>query len=450
MTWPRSLALRLALAAGLWVAGGLGAVAWLVTGIAVRQIEAAFDARLSGLLDAAVAAAVTDAEGRVVVARAPAGADFERPFSGAYWQITAPDGSLATSRSLWDQTLPAATSGHEGVVLRDVSGPRDEMLRVAERDLLLPGATGTAHVAVALSRTEVEVEIDRLRALLLLTFSLLGMGLVAGVVAMVVAGLAPLRRVSQALAEIRDGRREQLAIEAPSEIAPLVVQLDELIAANRVTVERARSHVGNLAHAVKTPLAVLRNALDQDRPDIETARAEASGLERLVQHHLARARTSALAKANAGMSVAPFVIAEEIANALRRVLVDRGVSIVVEGERGAYVRADPQDLTEMLGNLMENACKWAHGKVLVSVVATDSKVLVTIIDDGPGLPKAERDAVIGRGVRLDERKPGSGLGLGIAAELAALHNGKLEISVAPSGGVAATLHLQRAVSNAPT
>jgi signal transduction histidine kinase len=447
MTWPRSLALRLALAAGLWVAGGLGAVAWLVTDIAVRQIEAAFDARLSGLLDAAVAAAVTDAEGRVVVARAPAGADFERPFSGAYWQITAPDGSLATSRSLWDQTLPAATSGHEGVVLRDVSGPRDEMLRVAERDLLLPGATGTAHVAVALSRTEVEVEIDRLRALLLLTFSLLGMGLVAGVVAMVVAGLAPLRRVSQALAEIRDGRREQLAIEAPSEIAPLVVQLDELIAANRVTVERARSHVGNLAHAVKTPLAVLRNALDQDRPDIETARAEASGLERLVQHHLARARTSALAKANAGMSVAPFVIAEEIANALRRIFVDRGVSIVVEGERGAYVRADPQDLTEMLGNLMENACKWAHGKVLVSVVATDSNVLVTIIDDGPGLPKAERDAVIGRGVRLDERKPGSGLGLGIAAELAALHNGKLEISVAPSGGVAATLHLQRAAPN---
>jgi signal transduction histidine kinase len=450
MTWPRSLALRLALAAGLWVAGGLGAVAWLVTDIAVRQIEATFDARLSGLLDAAVAAAVTDAEGRVVVARAPAGADFERPFSGAYWQITAPDGSLATSRSLWDQTLPAATSGHEGVVLRDVSGPRDEMLRVAERDLLLPGATGTAHVAVALSRTEVEVEIDRLRALLLLTFSLLGMGLVAGVVAMVVAGLAPLRRVSQALAEIRDGRREQLAIEAPSEIAPLVVQLDELIAANRVTVERARSHVGNLAHAVKTPLAVLRNALDQYRPDIETARAEASGLERLVQHHLARARTSALAKANAGMSVAPFVIAEEIANALRRIFVDRGVSIVVEGERGVYVRVDPQDLTEMLGNLMENACKWAHGKVLVSVLATDSKVLVTIIDDGPGLPKAERDAVIGRGVRLDERKPGSGLGLGIAAELAALHNGKLEISVAPSGGVAATLHLQRAASNAPT
>lgn len=450
MTWPRSLALRLALAAGLWVAGGLGAVAWLVTDIAVRQIEATFDARLSGLLDAAVAAAVTDAEGRVVVARAPAGADFERPFSGAYWQITAPDGSLATSRSLWDQTLPAATSGHEGVVLRDVSGPRDEMLRVAERDLLLPGATGTAHVAVALSRTEVEVEIDRLRALLLLTFSLLGMGLVAGVVAMVVAGLAPLRRVSQALAEIRDGRREQLAIEAPSEIAPLVVQLDELIAANRVTVERARSHVGNLAHAVKTPLAVLRNALDQDRPDIETARAEASGLERLVQHHLARARTSALAKANAGMSVAPFVIAEEIANALRRIFVDRGVSIVVEGERGAYVRVDPQDLTEMLGNLMENACKWAHGKVLVSIAMTDGEVLVSIIDDGPGLPKAERDAVIGRGVRLDERKPGSGLGLGIAAELAALHNGKLEISVAPSGGVAATLHLQRAVSNAPT
>jgi signal transduction histidine kinase len=151
------------------------------------------------------------------------------------------------------------------------------MLRVAERDLLLPGAAGAAHVAVALSRTEVEAEIDRLSALLLLAFCLLGMGLVAGVVATVVAGLGPLRRVSQALAEIREGRRERLAIKAPTEIAPLVVQLDELIAANRATVERARSHVGNLAHAVKTPLAVLRNALDQDRPDIETARADGIG-----------------------------------------------------------------------------------------------------------------------------------------------------------------------------
>jgi signal transduction histidine kinase len=444
MNWPRSLALRLALAAGLWVAGGLGAAAWFVTGVAVRQVEAAFDARLAGLLDAAVAAAGTDAEGRVVVARAPAGADFERPFGGAYWQVTGPDGSASTSRSLWDQALPPATGGHDGVLLRDVPGPRGEPLRVAERDLLLPGAAAPAHIAVALSRAETQAEIVRLRTLLLLIFVLLGLGLVAGVVGMVVAGLAPLRRVSRALAQIRDGSRERLAIDAPSEIAPLVAEVDGLIAANRATVERARSHVGNLAHALKTPLAVLRNALDAPQPDVAQARDEAAALERLVQHHLARARTAALATAAAEASVAFLAIAEDVARALRRIFADRGLSITVAGERGAYVRVDPQDLTEMLGNLMENACKWARSQVATRIAVVGGEAIATVTDDGPGLPEAERDPAVGRGVRLDERTPGSGLGLSIAAELAALHGGRLEIRQAPGGGLAATLRLPRA------
>jgi signal transduction histidine kinase len=441
MRWPRSLAARLALAAGLWVAGGLGAAAWFVTGVAVRQVEAAFDARLAGLLDAAVAAAATDADGRVVVAREPAGADFERPFGGAYWQVTAPDGSVATSRSLWDQALPAAAGGHDGVLLRDMPGPRGEMLRVAERDLLLPGATAPVHVAVALARAETEAEIARLRTILLLTFALLGAGLVAGVVGMVVAGLAPLRRVSRALAEIRDGRRERLAIEAPAEIAPLVAEVDGLIAANRATVERARSHLGNLAHALKTPLAVLRNALDRAAPDLPAARAEAAALERLVHHHLARARTAALASAAAG--AAPLEVATSVAGALRRLFAERGLAIEVSGDAALRVRMDPQDLTEMLGNLMENACGWANSRVGVSVAAAGPEVTVTVSDDGPGLPEEARDAALGRGVRLDEREAGSGLGLAIVAELAALHGGSLELGRAAEGGLLAALRLPR-------
>ncbi len=446
MSWPRSLALRLALAAGLWVAVGLGAAAWFVTGVVVRQVEAAFDARLAGLLDAAVAAAAQDAEGRVVVARAPAGADFERPFGGAYWQVTAPDGSVSTSRSLWDQALPAATAGHAGVLLRDAPGPRGEALRVAERDLLLPGAAAPAHVAVALSRSATEAEIVRLRALLSLTFALLGLGLVAGVVGTVVAGLAPLRRVRRALAEIRDGRRERLALTAPAEIAPLVAEVDGLIAANRTTVERARSHVGNLAHALKTPLAVLRNALDRPSPDVDAARAEAATLERLVQHHLARARTAALATATAAASVAPHAIAEEVAGALRRLFADRGLTIIVAGDRDARVRMDPQDLTELLGNLMENACQWARGRVEVAIARAGGELIATVTDDGPGLPEAGRDTVVGRGIRLDERTPGSGFGLSIAADLAALHDGRLEIGQAPDGGLSVTLRLPRATA----
>lgn len=440
MRWPRSLALRLALAAGLWVAVGLGAAAWFVTGVAVRGVESAFDARLAGLLDAAVAAAATDAEGRVVAARAPAGADFERPFGGAYWQVTGPDAAVATSRSLWDQTLPAAAGGHDGVLLRDVAGPRGEPLRVAERDLLMPGAP--AHVAVALSRAETEAEIARLRTLLLLTFGALGLGLVAGVVATVVQGLSPLRRVSRALAEIRDGRRERLAIAAPSEIAPLVAQVDALLVANRATVERARSHVGNLAHALKTPLAVLRNALDRTSPDVEAARAEASSLERLVHHHLARARVAALASSSAA-DASPLAIAEEVGGALRRLFGARDLLIEVDGDPGARVRMAPQDMAEMLGNLMENACKWARQGVGVTVAADVTSVVVSVDDDGTGLPEDGRDAVLGRGVRLDERTAGSGLGLAIVSDLAALHGGSLEIGRSSKGGLLARLRLPR-------
>ena len=445
---PRSLTLRLALAAGLWVAVGLGAAAWFVTGVAVRQVEAAFDARLAGLLDAAVAAAATDADGRVVVARAPAGADFERPFGGAYWQVTSPDGSVSTSRSLWDQALPAAAGGHGEVLLRDAPGPRRETLRVAERDLLLPGAAAPAHVAVALSRAGTEAEIARLRTVLLLTFAVLGLGLVAGVVGTVVAGLAPLRRISRAVAEIRDGRRERLAIAAPSEIAPLVGEVNGLIAANHATVERARSHVGNLAHALKTPLAVLRNALDRTSPDIAAARAEASALERLVHHHLARARVAALA-ASPATDTSPRAIAEEVAGALRRLFDGRGLRIEVEGDPLARVRVDPQDLAEMLGNLMENACKWARRRVGVSIAAGREHVVVGVSDDGPGLAEDERDVVLGRGVRLDERGAGTGLGLAIVADLAALHGGGLDLGRAAEGGLLAALRLPRHAA-APT
>lgn len=441
MRAPRSLALRLALAAGLWAAAGLGAAAWFVTGVVVQQVEAAFDARLSGLLDATVAAVTTDAQGRIVVGRTPAGADFDRAFSGAYWQVTGPDGAVTTSRSLWDQTLPAAESGHDGIAWRDITGPRGEPLRLAERDLLLPDATGEAHVAVALSHAETLAEIARLRTVLLAVFVLLGIGLVGGVVTTVVVGLAPLRRVKRALAEVRQGRRDTLDLDAPGEIAPLVAEVDALIATNRATVERARTHVGNLAHALKTPLAVLRNALEPSHPDLPSARAEAEALQGLVQHHLARARTAARATSVAAAAVSPLAVAQDIAPALRRLFADRGLLIEVTGASTARVRVDAQDLTEMLGNLMENACKWARGQVSLSVADAPGSVVITVADDGPGLPEQARQAALARGVRFDEGTAGAGLGLAIVADLATLYGGALDLAPSDLGGLRATLSL---------
>lgn len=434
---PRSLTLRLALLTGLWVALGLGVALWLLADVAIRQIEAGLDLRLGTLLDSTVAATGIEG-GQPIVERSPSGGNFDRPFSGAYWQVSGA-GTVLTSRSLWDQTLPASgTVGEARVALRDVPGPRGVPLRLAEREVLLPGLDAPVRVAVALSRTATDDEIAWLRRALTLLFVLLGVGLVAGVVVQVVLGLAPLRRIRRALSEVRAGARGSLAIEAPTEITPLVAEVDALIAQNAATVERARAHVGNLAHALKTPVAVLRNALDTG--DLPVARAEAAALDRLVQHHLARARSAARA---GGTEIAVLAAAEEIASALRRLFAGRGVAIAVDGDPAARLRADPQDLTEMLGNLMENACKWARARVSVTIAAEPAGVALTVEDDGPGLPDGAQAAALARGARLDETAPGSGLGLAIVADLAGLYGGGLDLRRSEAGGLAARLFLPR-------
>lgn len=275
-----SLTLRLALLVALWVAAGLAVAGWFVTGIAGRQIEAAAEARLAALMDAVVAAAATDAAGRPRLERSPPGAEFDRPLSGEYWQVEGPGGT-ATSRSLWDSHLPS--SGPE-----EPRGPRGERLRLLRRVVEIPGAAGPLVVRVAVSRDATDAEMARLRRGLGLAFGLLGLGLVAGVSGLVVWGLRPLRAARRALAEVRSGARERLALRTPAEIAPLAEEVDALIAQNRETVERARTHAGNLAHALKTPIAVLLNALDQPEPQAALARAQARELERIVQHHLDR------------------------------------------------------------------------------------------------------------------------------------------------------------------
>jgi signal transduction histidine kinase len=171
-----------------------------------------------------------------------------------------------------------------------------------------------------------------------------------------------------------------------------------------------------------------------------TALAQNAAMERLVQHHLARARAAALSGSAAAESV-PFTVAEEIARALRRLFAEKGLEIMVAGDAKARLRVDQQDLAEMLGNLLENACKWARAQVGLRVERAPGEVLVCVTDDGPGLPPAAREAVMARGARLDEAAPGSGLGLAIVRDLAELHGGSLTLDAAEGGGLLACLRL---------
>jgi signal transduction histidine kinase len=437
----RSLTFRLAVLTALWLAAGLGASAWYMAHQTTRQIEAGFEARLLAVLGAVVAASAVDGDGAVVLVSAPTGGEFDRPLSGDYWQILLEDGSTAArSRSLWDQALASPVRSHAGVDVRRVVGPQGEPLGLAERDLLLPGATHMVHVAVALSRVELEEGLSRLGRSRAVTFAIVCVGLVAIVVLQLVIGLAPLRRARRRLAEVRAGQRDRLALQVPPEVQPLVTEIDALIAQNCATVERARTHVGNLAHALKTPVAVLRNALEATPPDVSTARMEARTLDELVQHHLARARAAALAGATAAEQ-SPLAIAEDVASALRRIFAERGLLIGVTGAPHVRLRMDPQDLTEMLGNLMENACKWARTTVQVSIARDAETVVLRVEDDGPGISGSQLAEVLPRGRRFDEATPGTGLGLSIVADLAALYAASFDLRQSPLGGLCAVISI---------
>jgi signal transduction histidine kinase len=262
-------------------------------------------------------------------------------------------------------------------------------------------------------------------------------------------GLAPLKRISDAIADIRSGRAERLEGDFPVEIAPLARETNALIDANHEIVERARTHVGNLAHAIKTPLSVIVNEAVTHAADpfAEKVMEQAELMRDQVARHLERARIAArVSIVGTVTDVAPAV--EALRRTMEKIYRDRGIVVEAKADPSARFRGERQDLDEMVGNLVDNACKWATSRVYIEALVDaadkpDGNPLLRIIvdDDGRGLSEAERAQVSRRGQRLDESKPGSGLGLSIVVDLAALYGGNLTLGGAPTGGLRAELVL---------
>jgi signal transduction histidine kinase len=440
----RSLTARLALLSAIWVTAGLGIAGCTVLRLIDTELTSGFDGRATALLHKLAGAAGLGADGRPGLIGDVPVPEFQQPFSGYYWQIEA-GGKRATSRSLWDGQLAPldATLNGSTPVVRDSTGPRGEPLRVAERLVVPPGAQEPMRIRVAINRQPLDDQIASFNLLMLSSFAVLGFGLVAGGTAQLIWGMRPLREARRSLALLRAGQQAPLAhAGAPSEIAPLLEEIDALVRQNHETVERARAHLGNLAHALKTPLAVQRTALEPGSADTRLAREQTRAMELLVQHHLSRARGSALAGA-AATDASPVEVAQEIAMALRRIFANKDLDVDILGNDALRAKVDRQDLMEMLGNLLENACQWAQHQVTVSVAQNSRALLVTVTDDGPGLSSNDYDTVLARGVRLDEAKPGSGLGLAITRDLVSLYGGSLSLQEARPAGlsVAVTLPL---------
>jgi signal transduction histidine kinase len=443
----RSLTARLALLSAVWVTAGLGIAGCTVLRLIDTELTNGFDIRTSALMHKVAGGTSLGADGRPVVSNDVPVPELQQPFSGYYWQIEA--GELrAASRSLWDgQLVPLDAAPASGVFkIRDGIGPRGEPVRIAERLIALPGAQDPVRVRVAINRQSLDDQIASFNLLIVSTFAVLGLGLVAGGTAQLVWGMRPLREARRSLALLRAGQQASLAhAGAPSEIAPLLEEIDALVQQNHDTVERARAHVGNLAHALKTPLAVQRTALEPSSVDTRLAREQTRAMELLVQHHLSRARGAALAGA-AATDASPVEVAQEIAMALRRIFANKDLDIDIVGDEALRAKVDRQDLMEMLGNLLENACQWAQHQVTLSVAQSSRALVITVADDGPGLSSKDYDAVLARGVRLDEAKPGSGLGLAITRDLVSLYGGSLSLQEAQCPGLCVAVALPLSAS----
>jgi signal transduction histidine kinase len=454
-----SLALRLFVSATVWTVIILAITGVVLSSLYRDAVQRSFDRRLGVYLRTLVADVASPPEDNGDKTVPTLGEPlFDLPLSGWYWQVTKLNASkpdVRSSRSLWDGRLPhldeqGIETDTEGTRRTYVPGPEDQKLRQIERTVDL-GDDGRFRIAVAGDSQEIDDETRSFDQALIVTFGTLAVVLLLTTMFQVRFGLAPLKRLSESLAAIRSGNAERLEGRFPEEIAPLARETNALIDANKQIVERARTHVGNLAHALKTPLSVMVNeatARGQDAFAVKV-QEQADIMRDQVARHLERAHLAARVTV-VGTITDVHAVVSALARTLEKLYRDRGIAIDVSAAPDARFQGERQDLEEMVGNLVDNACKWARSRVSIeaTVERTDPRqkplVRIMVDDDGPGLTPQQREQVAHRGRRLDETKPGSGLGLSIVVELAALYGGSLTLGSAPIGGLRAELVLPAA------
>ena len=450
-----SLAFRLFASAAAWTLVVLPVTAFLLISLYRQALERSFDARLGVYLTSLVAS--TSQEGGATP-KEPT--DFGQPifgipFSGWYWQIMPLDATGRpdfVSDSLLDQQLdlPSQSSiaPDESLTRRAyIVGPNQQRLRIVEREIKPAGQDSASYsYAVAGDSAEIDRDLAEFTTMLIAALAVAGLGLVIATFFQVRFGLSPLRAIHRALAAIRSGEAERLEGELPLEIKPLQQELNALIQSNREIVERARTHVGNLAHALKTPLSVVSNeARNQEGALASKVIEQAEIMRTQITHHLDRARVAARSGAIGDVTDVGAVL-EALKRALDRIYEERGIDVELITLAGLKFQGERHDFEEMVGNLLDNACKWARSKVTASAErnAGEARFTVIVDDDGPGLTETERERVVKRGQRLDETKPGSGLGLSIVADLAHLYKGRFLLEPSPEGGLRARLELPAA------
>ncbi|MYN14383.1 ATP-binding protein [Pusillimonas sp. TS35] len=457
-----SLRARLLAGTLAWILASVALAGWGLADLFRQHVMRQMQSELVLHLNQLTAAFNVGDTGNAIISSSLSDPRFERPLSGLYWQVdelgrnTLLDSGVLHSRSLWDEVLalPAASAARAADIgvpgmprdrVYEFAGPDGEPLLVLARTVNPPESPSAYRLIVAADMATVAEPVGRFTTMMWLALGVLAAGLTLAAVLQVVVGLRPLARLRKRLADVHEGRAARVEGGLPSEVQPLVDELNAVLAANEEIVERARTQAGNLAHAVKTPLSVLANAASCENSAFGKLVAEQTALaQRQVAHHLSRARAAAAVR---NPSVRTHVEAplQALARVLRKLYVERQLDIeLAPVPEGAMFRGEEQDLHEMLGNVMENACKWARSRVAVNVGLDGHELYITVDDDGPGLPPEQYDAIFERGVRMDERRPGHGLGLAIVRDLAGVYGGGVSAAKSPLGGLRVHLRLPAA------
>jgi signal transduction histidine kinase len=440
-----SLSRRMILVAAAWIilllTGGGFALDRVLTSAVTRN----FDDQLSYVLRAQILSAEIGPDGEVMFNREAADQRFLEPYSGLYWQVSGKGHEDFPSRSLWDRQLRYGdpTVHDKAPYAFDSDQFAGEKLRILERDVKLPGSNVRWRFQVAESREDLNDEIGALRRTLVRSFLLLGLGLLVMAALQTFYGLWPLRKVREEIARMRTGRSAQIEKPMPIEVAPMVEELNGLIAHNERQAEEARRHAGNLAHALKTPLTVIMNAATAQADDLaQTVIREARTMRRQVDHHLARARAVGR-RGHAHSRAAVWPSLESVERAVSRLYPH--IRFDMDGPKDLQVHVERQDLDEMLGNLIENAAKYGGGSVFVTIAGQAGFVEFLVEDDGQGIDQEDRERLFDRGARLDSGKPGTGLGLAIVRDVAEIYDGTVSLDESEDlGGLMVRLRLPAA------
>ncbi len=457
MSREASLSRRLLIAASGFIALALVVAAVLIGFVLHRFVQGQIDQRLDTQIVFLSSMLRADANGRISLTGNADGPPFERPRRGWYWQITGPKNALH-SASLEDADIespalareerpPQPRKGpdkdkNERPRPADGVGPDDEYLHFRIKQVSVSDFVVT--IVTSSPRAAVWGPLREAMTTLAISLAALGGALLLAIMLQVRLGLRPLDRLRKAVADVRGGRLERVPSRQPVEIQPLVAELNGLLDQNATSLERARRHVANLAHGLKTPLATLAIVASADGAgNPATLQALVTQMERRIRHHLGRARTAVLnGPVRVQTAIAPRL--QDLGDVLGKINSDKNVAFAMNVPVDLMVACEQQDFDEMAGNLLDNAFKWARGEVSTRAIRQNTLVELVVEDDGGGLSVEQRAQVLRPGERLDESAPGFGFGLSITRELAELYGGDISLGGSPMGGLCVTLRLPAA------